>query len=334
MCSKQPYFSIIVPVYNSEKYLEKCLGSIQDQSFTDFEVIVVDDGSTDSSGMIGDVFQDKDDRFVVIHNSNQGVSAARNVGLENANGLYVLFVDSDDWIDKKTLSIIRKICNEYNDPDIVAFNYYEYTELSDEEHKRSYFNFSECRIYKHDNAIEREGIDYLQNSILAPRLAPMDNSLYSMGVPWGKAYSRALLSGSGVRFDESLVLNEDVVFNIKLFQICKCIVYICDALYHYRIYGSSSMGKLNMDYTKSVSERLKLIYEYESMRNEYKNLDAAFEEKKYRLLIECLYYLKKTDKNNESIILKKNVYKLVLATFKNNYFSIKDKLRLIKHLIK
>lgn len=91
--------SIIVPVYNSSRYLEKCFDSIRDQTYTDFEVIVINDGSTDCSGEICDKYAELDNRFKIIHKENGGVSKARNIGIDNANGEYITFIDSDDWID-------------------------------------------------------------------------------------------------------------------------------------------------------------------------------------------------------------------------------------------
>lgn len=94
-----PMISIIIPVYQAKEYLEKCIDSICKQSFSDFELILVDDGSNDGSEKICDSYVAKDDRIKVIHQSNQGVSSARNVGLDSAAGKYVMFVDADDWID-------------------------------------------------------------------------------------------------------------------------------------------------------------------------------------------------------------------------------------------
>lgn len=96
--------SVIVPVYNVEKYLSRCIDSIISQTFSDFELILVDDGSTDSSGKICDEYGKKDGRVKVIHKRNGGLSSARNCGLENAKGNYICFVDSDDWISSVTPS--------------------------------------------------------------------------------------------------------------------------------------------------------------------------------------------------------------------------------------
>ena len=94
----QEMISVIIPVYNSEKYLHKCIDSVLSQSYTNFEVILVNDGSTDSSGMICDEYAEKDERVRVFHKDNGGVSTARNLGIDYATGKYVLFIDSDDYM--------------------------------------------------------------------------------------------------------------------------------------------------------------------------------------------------------------------------------------------
>ena len=90
--------SIIVPVYNTEKYLDRCIQSILSQTYTDFELLLIDDGSTDSSGVICDKYAEQDSRVRVFHKENGGVSSARNIGLDNANGVWITFCDSDDWV--------------------------------------------------------------------------------------------------------------------------------------------------------------------------------------------------------------------------------------------
>ena len=114
----QSQISIIVPVYNSEKYLDACIDSILSQSFRDFELILVDDGSKDSSAQICDEYASQDTRVRVIHKANGGVSAARNDGLDIAKGEYITFIDSDDWVEREYLETL----SNYRDYDIVFFS--------------------------------------------------------------------------------------------------------------------------------------------------------------------------------------------------------------------
>ena len=103
---KTPLISVIVPVYKVEKYLDRCLESVVGQSFQDLEIILVDDGSTDRSGVICDRWAREDERFIVIHQKNSGAGAARNVGLRVSRGKFIGFVDSDDWIDLHMYQIL------------------------------------------------------------------------------------------------------------------------------------------------------------------------------------------------------------------------------------
>lgn len=111
---KMVFFSVIVPVYKVEDYLERCIKSILQQTYKDFELILVDDGSPDNCGIMCDEFAKKDDRIIVIHQENAGLSAARNAGLAIARGKYILFVDSDDWILESTTIKLADIINKKN----------------------------------------------------------------------------------------------------------------------------------------------------------------------------------------------------------------------------
>lgn len=119
-------FSVIVPVYNVEKYIEKCLSSIKTQSLNDFECLIIDDGSKDNSINIASDFIKDDDRFIIYHKENGGLSDARNYGIDKAKGEYICFVDSDDYIDEKLLEETYALAKKY-DSDITTFDlYYEY----------------------------------------------------------------------------------------------------------------------------------------------------------------------------------------------------------------
>ena len=122
--------SIIVPVYNTEKYLDQCIQSILSQTYTDFELLLIDDGSTDSSGVICDRYAEQDSRVRVFHKPNGGVSSARNIGLDNTKGEWITFLDSDDWIAPSMLDEVYKTAM-VNDADMVFvdinYNYPEKT---------------------------------------------------------------------------------------------------------------------------------------------------------------------------------------------------------------
>ena len=113
-----PNISIIIPIYNVEKYLVRCIESILNQSYKSFELILINDGSTDKSGEICDLYKSKDKRIKVIHKVNNGASEARNTGIENSNGGYICFVDGDDWIENNMLREMKEYFEIYN-PDLI-----------------------------------------------------------------------------------------------------------------------------------------------------------------------------------------------------------------------
>ena len=119
-----PLFSIIVPVYNADKYLGNCIESILRQTFKDFELILIDDGSKDSSPSICDEFKNKDERVKVIHQINSGVSIARKVGIEAAKGTYIASIDADDDVENEYLFEASKLITANNQSDVICFNHY------------------------------------------------------------------------------------------------------------------------------------------------------------------------------------------------------------------
>ncbi len=121
-----PLISVIVPIYDVEKYVRKCLESLRNQTMREIEVICIDDGSTDRSGLIADEFAKEDARFRVIHTANRGLSAARNRGIDEASAQWIMFVDSDDWVDSRYCEIPWRAKEEY-DADLVCFRSYKVT---------------------------------------------------------------------------------------------------------------------------------------------------------------------------------------------------------------
>ena len=118
MKMQTPKISVIIPVYNVELYLPKCIDSILCQTYTDFELLLIDDGSSDASGKICDMYKENDNRIRVCHKKNEGVSKARNLALNNALGEFVIFVDSDDWIEPNTFELVL---NQLENFDIFFF---------------------------------------------------------------------------------------------------------------------------------------------------------------------------------------------------------------------
>lgn len=198
--------SIIVPVYNVEKYLRECLDSIVKQTYKNIEVILVDDGSTDGSGDICEEYARFDERIRIIHQENQGVSIARNNGITAANGEYVMFVDSDDWIEPDYCSIPYKHAKEYG-ADIVIFRH---------------------RDVGGENAVNLEK--------RTPGILSKDQAVWMVyhlcgAIVWDKLYRKELLDG--IRFPASRYY-EDCIFIPSVLIKAQCICYTDEILYNYR----------------------------------------------------------------------------------------------------
>ena len=221
-----PEISIIVPVYNVEKYLKRCIDSILNQSFTDFELILVDDGSTDNSGKIIDEYAIKDERIKVIHKENGGQGSARNRGLDIANGNYIGFVDSDDWIHKDMYKCMYQIISEDN-TDIVQVGHNTVEEYTED--KRC--NINDLNIICIDNIIEKFA-DCNSFEIL-PLIFPVN-----------KLYKRRLWNN--LRFPEGKFA-EDLRIIYKIYEITNNYKIIDFNFYNYYMSpNSSTRGEFNI----------------------------------------------------------------------------------------
>ena len=220
--------SIIIPVYNSEPYLEKCLDSIMGQTYKKLEIICVDDDSTDNSLVILKKYAAIDDRIKVIHKKNEGVSIARNTGLENANGDYVLFVDSDDWIESTTCEIALKNLVEQN-TDLVIWTYLR--ERKGESKEKEIFDtdlvFTEEEVQK---KLHRRMIGVIDEELAYPENAD------ALCTVWGKLYKRSIISQYNIKFYDIREIGtyEDGLFNLVYLQYVKKAVFLNKYLYHYR----------------------------------------------------------------------------------------------------
>ena len=201
--TKNPKVSVIVPCYNCEKYLQKCLDSVDNQSFTDFEVICIDDGSTDKSINVLQKFQEKDSRFTIITQKNQGQSKARNVALAKATGNYICFLDADDYIDNNFLNDLYNAISE-NDADIVMTN----TTYVNETNTSTHLKPASIRDFK-------SKIEVLSN-----------------GGACDKIYKRNLLIDNNIKFPDGLYW-EDNLFIIEACFHSKLFLTINGANYNY-----------------------------------------------------------------------------------------------------
>ena len=238
--------SIIVPVYNVEKYLNQCLQSIKNQSYKKFEVIMINDGSTDNSKTICETYI-KDSRFVLINQKNQGLSGARNTGLENASGEYILFVDSDDWLEKNCLKeCIVEIQN--SNVDVVFFPYIKEKNLSQEKVKL----FSKEKIFNEEN-IKKNILRRLFGLLNEELKFPL--KLENLNTAWGKFYKNKIIKEKFI--DTKLIGTEDCIFNIYNLINSKKISYIERTYYHYR---KTNINSLTKNYKKNLFGQWSYLY--------------------------------------------------------------------------
>ena len=216
-------FSIIIPVYNVESYLRQCLDSVLTQSFDDWEAICVNDGSTDGSAAILEEYSTKDNRFKVLTQSNAGLSAARNTGLKEAQGEYVLFLDSDDWLEPNTLQTLNSQFSILNSqlPDLLCFSGRRYIEATNS------YNTADKLPEKN----YATGMDYYNDNALAPR----DFAFVCVVL---RAYRRMFLMENNLWFKEG-IYHEDNLFTPIACYYAKNVLVFNACLYNYRVRTNS-----------------------------------------------------------------------------------------------
>ena len=238
--------TVIVPVYNVEHYLDKCLDSLVNQTYKNLEIIVINDGSTDNSGIICQEYAQKDNRIVYIEKENGGQSEARNMGLDRMTGSYVTFVDSDDWVELDYVEILYKKITKYQ-ADIAVGNYYS-------------FNEAEGMYYFHifgDSYYEKV---YDNVSIFENLYESQEMKSFALISVWGKLYKADLIKH--LRFDVGK-LGEDGYLNQKIYLLAEKTIYLNKGLYAYRQReGSSSRiwtEKWMHALVDAMSERITLL---------------------------------------------------------------------------
>lgn len=221
--------SIIIPVYNVEKYLNQCIESIISQTYTEWECILVNDGSKDNSGKICDSWAKKESRIYVIHQINQGVSAARNKGIKESKGEYIVFIDSDDWVEPNYLSDMLRGMFKNNNPDLVVTgNNHHITPERTISYKPNKELYSTLSNDITSDFIKNIGLFYGPTSLL---------------------YKASIIKDYKIRFPEDYSLGEDLLFNFQYLSKVKYVLFIPIANYNYRIQEFGSLSSIYRDNT-------------------------------------------------------------------------------------
>lgn len=219
-------FTIVIPIYNAAEHLSKCLDSVLSQSYKNIEIVCINDGSTDNSLQILEKYLEKDNRIKIISQKNSGVSAARNLGLENAKGDYILFVDSDDWLELDACKILLNTINNKN-CDLVYFNYYAIS-----------------------SSIKRE------INITNRKITP--NYFLTYGGLCNCCYKKDFINKNNIHFPTNIKISEDIVFKTIVILNNPLIEIIPKSLYNYFYTRENSATK---DYRNGIKENIK-GYEY------------------------------------------------------------------------
>lgn len=231
---KQPLISVIVPVYNGILYLRECVDSILNQSFTDFELILVDDGSSDGSDSICDEYAERDNRIVVIHQENKGVSFSRNLGVTLARADWILFIDCDDWIDEDYISAFADQLVYTNECTLLLQSYNEVYSNSDKNHQ--VINYK----YHVSETIPLESI--VENAMLR-----------EFGAPYCKLFNKEIINKFSIHFDETLSYGEDTLFYLDYIKRIKCFYVIDCCYYSYRSFQSNTLSSKPHDYENLIT---------------------------------------------------------------------------------
>lgn len=264
-----PLVSVIIPVYNAAKYIRKCLDSVLCQTLQDFEVICVDDGSTDDSVSLMEEYKEADDRIQLIRQQNLYCGTARNTGLEYATGKYVYFLDADDYIASTLLEKAVKKA-ESTQADIVVFGGYRYNDITGETQVAK--DYLQYRVVEKKNVFSRRDI-------------PRDILVFSNPAPWTKLYMRDFIDEYGLRF-QTLSSAEDIYFTKMAFALANRIVCIDEPLMYYRVGLTNNLGSTKYREPFQYMEGLRKLFQEFQNRGLFEELEQSF----CSCCVNCLTY--------------------------------------------
>lgn len=286
--------SVIVPVYNVDRYLGRCIKSIMQQSYRNLEIILVDDGSTDNSGTICDTFKETDDRIIVIHKENGGLSDARNAGIKMFTGEYVTFIDSDDYVSPDMISLMLTVLKQSSCQIVQC----EFVRGKDDTYK--FTGNGKYKVYNKRNAFENRDVHVCV---------------------CGKLYEKSLIKG---RYFPIGKINEDEYYTYKCVYESNRTAIMPDALYYYFQRSNSIMHKkktyLNMDILDAFDERIKYFQDRKEER-------LVIISRKEKCIREALLYARAKgciDEKEKREYLKK-LFRVEYLKIKKENFSMRER---------
>ena len=299
--------SIVIPIYNTEKHLHSCVDSILAQTFLDFELILINDGSKDASGKICDEYAQKDARIRVFHKENGGVASARNLGIENAIGEWITFVDSDDFMPLDALQYL----SENNCEDLIV---------------GGYKNHCSGELIVPTN--EKEIIDIFSfKEFLSQNL---NTTLFR--TPWCKLFKRDIIDRGNLRFDELLVFGEDTVFVTTYLLYCKSIRIVNKYCYNYYNIGDDYINKYKehsssifryCDEITTIYNELDLLYSLTGVKNVYGFIFAILKQNYDEGKIStCMFAKFLSNPYTIAILKERNSIHIKIILFLAKYFRV------------
>lgn len=314
-------FSIVVPVYNQEKYLDECIKSVLEQDFSDFELILVDDGSTDLSSAICDKYKEQDERIKVIHKTNGGLPSARKAGAAIACGDYIVTLDSDDYMQKNSLAMLSNIVKEYS-PDIISFDYISAYETS----RKKMLSCYEEGLYLGDK------LHSLKQQVLYHRGKPF----FTFGLPpstWTKTIKREQYLKAQTTVNNGIKMGEDVCVTFPAILNCNSLYILKEPIINYRILSTS----ISHNFRPNDIKDLKLLISH------FENIDLDSYDAKNQFCVYILFrvfnslvaFAQNLNDYNEYIRYAQEVDKYVLELLKQiNKKTLDKKAKYILFFIK
>ena len=318
--------SIVVPVYNCEKYIERCISSILKQTYRNIEVLLINDGSEDKSLEICEKYAKKDNRIIVFDKENEGVSGTRNLGIEKSNGEFITFVDSDDYLEENFCTEMIERIYKYN-VDYVTCGY--------------------KRVYDNGH------IEYINNDCTEKVITSSDylNLLLNVQMGYGFAHMKLIKKSAikNIKFDKNLKVGVDALFNVMLCKNLEKVLIYNKSLYNYYFNSNSVVRKFDKNYDKKYIKSMEMMTQY--INEKYKKNKAIETNLQnyiaYHVLLICVNFCYHPQNENKGIKLVKEVcnYPVLKKAIKNsNYnnlsitrkislFTLKHKLYFIMEII-
>lgn len=311
---KEPLISVIVPVYNVERFLPECIASILRQTVHELQIILIDDGSTDRSGAICDEYAAQDDRIVVVHQKNSGVSAARNAGLDLAVGKYVAFADSDDLIPVDAYqNLLQRI-----EPLALVLGK---TQLVEED--------GTTRVQKNSFEVMRVSRDEFLYDLFEEKRFPY------LGYPVDKLFLREIIEQHSIRFDKKVRLNEDRLFVLTYSMYCSDVNFCDETVYFYRQRSSGVIQETRRNVTVTDSEMTVIdsFVEMQKICKEYSmELYYTCSRKAFESALDLLNRVSKHDCEKKKRITR-FLWENSIIILKDPRYTLKERLKIVGHTV-